>query len=55
MRLIRVRPLTAVLLLLLSLLLFVALDTTVKSVSKEYAVLVTVWFRYLFQAIIMAI
>jgi drug/metabolite transporter (DMT)-like permease len=42
-------------LLLLALLLFVALDTTVKSVSKEYAVLVTVWFRYLFQAIIMAI
>ncbi len=52
---IRVRPLAAVLLLLLALLLFVALDTTVKSVSKEYAVLVTVWFRYLFQAVVMAV
>ena len=55
MKMIRVGPLAAVLLLLLALTFFVALDTTVKAVSREYAVLVTVWFRYLFQAVLMAL
>lgn len=48
-------PLGSVLLLLMGLTLFVAIDVTVKSFSAALSVLVTVWFRYLFQALSMAV
>lgn len=48
------RPLLGVLFLVLAVACFATLDTTVKVLSATISVLLAVWFRYLFQAIVMA-
>lgn len=48
-------PLRAILLLLGGLSTFVLIDSLVKYWSGDLSVLVTVWFRYVFQAVIMAV
>lgn len=48
-------PLRAVLLLLCGLVTFVVIDSLVKYWAHDLAVLVTVWFRYVFQALVMAL
>jgi drug/metabolite transporter (DMT)-like permease len=48
------RPLLGVLFLVLAVACFATLDTSVKVLSATISVLLAVWFRYLFQAIVMA-
>lgn len=48
------RPLLGVFFLILAVACFALLDTTVKVLSATVSVLLVVWFRYLFQAIVMA-
>ncbi len=48
------RPLLGVMFLVLAVACFATLDTTVKVLSATVSVLLVVWFRYLFQAIVMA-
>jgi drug/metabolite transporter (DMT)-like permease len=49
-----VRPVQGVLFLVLAVGCFSLLDTTVKYLSATVSVLICVWFRYLFQAVVMA-
>jgi drug/metabolite transporter (DMT)-like permease len=48
-------PLRAVMYLITGLVTFVALDSLVKYWSRDLSVLVSVWFRYVFQALVMAL
>lgn len=48
------RPLQGVLFLIMAVACFALLDTTVKVLSATVSVLLVVWFRYIFQAIVMA-
>lgn len=48
-------PLRAILLLLGGISTFVVIDSLVKYWSNEWSVLVTVWFRYVFQAVVMTL
>lgn len=48
------RPLQGVLFLIAAVACFAILDTTVKYVSAVISVLVAVWFRYLFQAVVVS-
>lgn len=48
------RPLLGVLFLILAVACFALLDTTVKVLSATVSVLMVVWFRYIFQAVVMA-
>lgn len=48
------RPLQAIALLLTALACFVVLDTTVKHISLVMSVLIAVWFRYAFQALVVS-
>jgi drug/metabolite transporter (DMT)-like permease len=48
------RPLVGIALIVLAVSCFAALDTTVKYLSATVAVLLVVWFRYMFQAIVMS-
>lgn len=47
------RPLLGVMFLIAAVACFAALDTTVKVLSATVSVLLVVWFRYLFQAVVM--
>ena len=49
-----VRPLQGIALLLTALACFVVLDTSVKHISAVISVLIAVWFRYMFQAVVMS-
>jgi drug/metabolite transporter (DMT)-like permease len=48
------RPLQGIALLLTALACFVVLDTSVKHISAVISVLIAVWFRYMFQAVVMS-
>lgn len=48
------RPLQGIMFLVLAVACFVLLDTTVKVLSAAVSVLIVVWFRYMFQAVVMA-
>ena len=48
------RPLQGVVFLILAVACFATLDATVKFLSASVSVLLVVWFRYLFQAVVMA-
>ncbi|MCD8514732.1 MAG: DMT family transporter [Burkholderiaceae bacterium] len=49
----RHRPLLGVMFLVLAVACFATLDTTVKVLSATISVLLVVWFRYIFQAVVM--
>jgi drug/metabolite transporter (DMT)-like permease len=48
------RPLVGIAFILLAVACFAALDTTVKHLSATVSVLLAVWFRYMFQAVVMS-
>jgi drug/metabolite transporter (DMT)-like permease len=48
------RPLVGIAFILLAVACFAALDTTVKYLSATVSVLLAVWFRYMFQAVVMS-
>lgn len=48
------RPLVGIALIILAVSCFAALDTTVKYLSATVTVLLVVWFRYMFQAVVMS-
>lgn len=48
------RPLQGIALLITALACFVVLDTTVKHISLVMSVLIAVWFRYVFQAVVVS-
>jgi drug/metabolite transporter (DMT)-like permease len=48
------RPLVGIAFILLAVSCFAALDTTVKHLSATVSVLLAVWFRYMFQAVVMS-
>ena len=48
------RPLRGIMFLVLAVACFALLDTTVKLLSAAVSVLIAVWFRYMFQAVVMA-
>jgi len=48
------RPLVGIAFILLAVACFAALDTTVKYLSATISVLLAVWFRYMFQAVVMS-
>lgn len=48
------RPLQGIALLLTALACFVVLDSSVKHISAVISVLIAVWFRYMFQAVVMS-
>lgn len=54
MSLLHHRPLLGVLFLVLAVACFATLDTSAKVLSATISVLLAVWFRYLFQAVVMA-
>lgn len=48
------RPMVGIAFILLAVACFAALDTTVKYLSASVSVLLAVWFRYMFQAVVMS-